>query len=86
MEKPFLNYYERKYNESIKNLVYVETPFTNKAFHALVEQQQSDYVLAGNLSDLQLLMIKKNIPIYYIAKNVLQRKFSCFRTSFAATN
>jgi hypothetical protein len=62
MEKPFLNYYERKYNESIKNLVYVETPFTNKTFHALVEQQQSDYVLAGNLSDLQLLMIKEKYP------------------------
>ncbi|HPX58802.1 MAG TPA: glycosyltransferase family 39 protein [Bacteroidales bacterium] len=62
MEKPFLNYYERKYNESIKNLVYVETPFTNKTFHALVEQQQSDYVLAGNLSDLQLLMTKEKYP------------------------
>lgn len=62
MGKPFLHYYERKYNENIKNLIYVETHFTNNTFHALVEQQKSDYVLAGNLSDLQLLMIKEKYP------------------------
>lgn len=73
MEKPFLHYYERKYNETIKNLVYVETPFTDKTFYALVDQQQSDYVLAGGLSDMQLLMIKEKYPYLLYCKK-------CFTT------
>ena len=40
--------------KALRILFTLKLSFTNKAFHALVEQQQSDYVLAGNLSDLQL--------------------------------
>lgn len=69
MEKPFLNYYERKYHETIDNLVYVEHPFTDKSFYSLLEQLQSDYVLAGGLSNVQLLMIKEKYPyILYCEK------------------
>ena len=62
MEKPFLHYYERKYNETINNLVCVETPLSTKEFHALLENTQADYLLAAALSNEQLLMIKEKYP------------------------
>ncbi|NLJ81963.1 MAG: glycosyltransferase family 39 protein [Bacteroidales bacterium] len=62
MEIPFLSYYERKYNEHIPNLLYREYALTDKSFHTLLQQQQSDYLLVGGLSDVQLAMIKEIYP------------------------
>jgi hypothetical protein len=62
MEKPFLNYYETKYNDSIYNLIYKEQDYSLNAFYRIVEQQKSNYILVAGLSDPQLRIIKEKYP------------------------
>ena len=62
MEKPFLNYYETKYNDSIYNLIYKEQDYSLNAFYRIIEQQKSNYILVAGLSDPQLRIIKEKYP------------------------
>ncbi len=62
MEKPFLTYYERMFNDSIHNLVYIETNLDKISFYRLLDSLSSNYLITAGLSDMERMMIQEKYP------------------------